>query len=119
MRKIPSCDKNNWINKRTSRLAANISLIQKNLCPLSFVDVPQQEYVNGLIAIYELNQILSERVIDPFYQKIRTCAQDVPAQDQARFIEIVEKEVMGVHEGNVGRYRVSRLEYAKWLKGWH
>lgn len=45
------------VNKRVSRLAANIPLIQNNLCPLSFVDVPQQTYVNGLLGIYELNRI--------------------------------------------------------------
>lgn len=33
------------VNKRVSRLAANIPLIQHNLCPLSFIDVPQQAYV--------------------------------------------------------------------------
>lgn len=45
------------VNKRVSRLAANIPLIRNNLCPLSFVDVPQQVYVNGLLGIYELNRI--------------------------------------------------------------
>lgn len=45
------------VNKRVSRLAANIPLIKHNLCPLSFVDMPQDLYVNGLLAIYELNQI--------------------------------------------------------------
>ncbi len=45
------------VNKRVSRLAANISLIKLNLCPLSFVDVPQKDYINGIIGIYELNQV--------------------------------------------------------------
>ncbi len=45
------------VNKRVSRLAANIPLIRRNLCPLAFVDVPQRDYVNGLIAVYELNRI--------------------------------------------------------------
>jgi len=45
------------VNKRVSRLAANIPLIRHNLCPLSFVDVPQDEYVSGLIGVYELNRI--------------------------------------------------------------
>lgn len=45
------------VNKRVSRLAANIPLIRKNLCPLSFVDVPEQIYVSGLLGIYELNRI--------------------------------------------------------------
>ena len=45
------------VNKRVSRLAANIPLVKHNLCPLSFVDVPQEDYVSGLIGIYELNRI--------------------------------------------------------------
>ena len=45
------------VNKRVSRLVANIPLIRLNLCPLSFVDVPQKTYIKGLLAIYELNQI--------------------------------------------------------------
>jgi len=45
------------VNKRVSRLAANIPLIQHNLCPLSFLDVPEDEYINGLLGVYELNRI--------------------------------------------------------------
>lgn len=41
------------VNKRVSRLAANIPLIRNNLCPLSFVDVPERAYVEGTLAIYE------------------------------------------------------------------
>ena len=36
------------VNKRVSRLAANIPFIRHNLCPLSFIDVPQQAYVDGI-----------------------------------------------------------------------
>lgn len=45
------------VNKRVSRLAANIPLIRHNLCPLSFVDVPEQPYIEGLLAVYELNRV--------------------------------------------------------------
>jgi hypothetical protein len=45
------------VNKRTSRLAANISLIKRNLVPLSFVDVPDKLYIDGLIGVYELNRV--------------------------------------------------------------
>ncbi len=45
------------VNKRVSRLAANIPLIRSNLCPLSFVDVPEQAYISGLLGVYELNRI--------------------------------------------------------------
>ncbi|RYG58013.1 Fic family protein [bacterium] len=45
------------VNKRVSRLAANIPLIQLNLCPLSFIDVPERDYIDGLLAIYEFNDV--------------------------------------------------------------
>jgi len=45
------------VNKRVSRLAANIPFIHMNLSPLSFVDVPQRDYVEGLLGVYELNRI--------------------------------------------------------------
>ena len=45
------------VNKRVSRLASNIPLIRHNLCPLSFIDVPQDDYLNGLIGVYELKSI--------------------------------------------------------------
>lgn len=45
------------VNKRVSRLAVNIPLIHGNLCPLSFVDVPERAYTDGVLGIYELNRI--------------------------------------------------------------
>jgi len=44
-------------NKRSSRLAANLPLIQHNMAPLSFIDVPLRHYTDGIIAVYELNRI--------------------------------------------------------------
>lgn len=61
------------VNKRTSRLAANIPLIRKNLCPLSFIDVPEQTYINGLLGIYEFTQ--TELLRDVFvWAYERSCA---------------------------------------------
>lgn len=61
------------VNKRTSRLAANIPLIRNNLCPLSFIDVPEEPYIQGLIGIYELNHI--ELLRDVFiWAYERSCA---------------------------------------------
>jgi hypothetical protein len=45
------------VNKRVSRLAANIPLIRQNLSPLSFIDVPQRAYIDGLLGVYELNRV--------------------------------------------------------------
>jgi len=45
------------VNKRVSRLGANMPLIKHNLCPLSFVDVPERAYIEGTLGVYERNQI--------------------------------------------------------------
>ncbi len=64
------------VNKRVSRLAANIPFIRHNLCPLSFIDVPQQAYMDALIGVYELNRI--ELLRDVFiWAYERSCQQYV------------------------------------------
>lgn len=45
------------VNKRTSRISANIPLIKKNLKPLAFVDVDQDIYLKALLGIYEKNDV--------------------------------------------------------------
>jgi Fic family protein len=155
------------VNKRVSRLAANIPLIRENLCPLSFVDVPERAYIDGVLGVYELNRIELLRDVfvwayqrscarysavrqslgdpDPFRLRYRLlvaeavaevvrggldkkaatasfrqrAAEQVPAEDQARFIEVVETEIMSLHEGNIARYRLRPAEYQAWRQGWY
>ncbi len=45
------------VNKRTSRLAANLPLIRANLCPLTFLDVSEQAYSRAILGVYELTRI--------------------------------------------------------------
>ncbi|HEX4079877.1 MAG TPA: Fic family protein [Rhizomicrobium sp.] len=45
------------VNKRVSRLAANIPLVKENLVPLSFTDVPRSTYTDAVLGVYELNRI--------------------------------------------------------------
>lgn len=43
------------VNKRTSRMSANIPLVRHNLVPLSFNDISKDDYASAVIAVYELN----------------------------------------------------------------
>ncbi|MCD8504533.1 MAG: Fic family protein [Burkholderiaceae bacterium] len=45
------------VNKRVSRIGANIPLFKHNLCPLAFIDVPEQAYIEATLGVYELIQI--------------------------------------------------------------
>jgi hypothetical protein len=62
------------VNKRTSRIASNISLLKADLAPMSFVTMDDKSYTDGLIGIYELNNVslLREICIDAY----RTSAEN-------------------------------------------
>lgn len=62
------------VNKRVSRLAANLPLIRENLNPLSFVDVPEKAYIDGILGVYERNRV--ELLRDVFvWAYERSCAR--------------------------------------------
>lgn len=68
------------VNKRTSRLMANLPLIRANLCPLSFVDVPERDYVEGLLAVYEFRRY--ELLRDVFeWGYLRSCEQYIVVRE--------------------------------------
>ena len=154
------------VNKRVSRLAANLPFIRDNLCPLSFIDVPERDYVDGILGVYELNRVELLRDVfcwayerscarysavrqslgepDPFrlrYREViadcvrnivanamdkrtataylrRRAPQAIPAADGARLVDVVETEVMSLHEGNIARFRLSPTEFDAWQKSW-
>jgi len=77
------------VNKRVSRLAANIPFIKNNLCPLSFVDVPERAYVEATLAVYEHARV--ELLRDVFiwaYQRscdqFKAVAEALPEPDPLR-----------------------------------
>jgi Fic family protein len=45
------------VNKRVSRLAANIPFIKGNLSPLSFIGLPRSSYTDAMLGVYELNKV--------------------------------------------------------------
>lgn len=59
-------------NKRTSRLAANLPLLEAGLLPISFVDFKKSDYVLGMAAFYELGdiQILAHVFIEGYLRSI-------------------------------------------------
>ncbi|TAJ77583.1 MAG: Fic family protein [Gallionellaceae bacterium] len=104
------------VNKRVSRLAANIPLIQHNLCPLSFIDVPQQAYVDAMLGVYELNRIALLRDVFVWAYE-RSCQQYVAVQQQLvppdtfrlryrnELSEVVRAIVRGAQPANEARLR--------------
>ena len=57
MAQLPYLQPFDDVNKRVSRLAANIPFIKNNLTPLSFTEVPNDVYTDAMLGVYELNRI--------------------------------------------------------------
>lgn len=69
------------VNKRVSRLAANIPLVKHNLCPLSFVDMETDDYLSALLGVYEQQRI--EYLRDVFVWSYTRSAQSYSAIRQS------------------------------------
>ncbi|MBN6111903.1 Fic family protein [Xanthomonas bonasiae] len=104
------------VNKRTSRLAANIPLIRQNLAPLSFVDVPEALYVEGTLGVYELNRV--ELLRDVFVwayerscQRYTVLRESLPAPDPLRLKhrELLQVLVADIIQHDVRRDDVARI----------
>lgn len=98
------------VNKRVSRLAANIPLVRGNLSPLSFVDLPRDDYVHGLLGVYELNRV--DLLRDVFaWAYARSCARYAavrqtlgqPDPFRLRHRELLRTAVAGVVRGGMDK----------------
>ncbi len=166
MVQLPSLQPFEDVNKRVSRFAANIPFVRRNLCPLSFVDVPVRDYIDGILGVYEHNRIELLRDVflwayerscaryaavrrslgepDPFRIRHRRLIMEVVStilrermergraiafirleveknvapNEQARLVEVIETEIMSLHEGNFARYKVTPSEYEAWRAAW-
>jgi hypothetical protein len=57
MAQLPYLQPFDDVNKRVSRMAANIPFIRANLSPLAFTDVPRDVYSLAILGVYELNRV--------------------------------------------------------------
>ncbi len=96
------------VNKRVSRLAANIPLIRNNLCPLSFIDVPERLYVEAILGVYELNRVALLRDVfmwayERSCQRYLAIRQSVGEPDAFRFQyrEAIQHVVQAIIRGNL------------------
>lgn len=76
------------INKRTSRVASNVPLLKADLAPMSFLTMDDADYIDGLIGIYELNNValLREVYIDSYLasaEKYRVLRAEVETPEKA------------------------------------
>ncbi len=91
------------VNKRTSRLLANLPLLRANLCPLTFLDVPESAYTRAVLGVYELNR--TELLRDLYLWAYERSAQEylairqnlgVPDPMRSTYREFIKETVHGV-----------------------
>jgi uncharacterized protein YbgA (DUF1722 family) len=46
-------------------------------------------------------------------------SQHIQAPDRERFIEVVENQLLSLHEGNIARYRLRSSVFVSWRETWH
>jgi len=76
------------VNKRTSRVASNIPLLKSDLAPMSFTTMDDSDYIDGLIGVYELNNValLREVYMDAYLasaEKYRILRAEVESPEKA------------------------------------
>jgi DNA-binding transcriptional ArsR family regulator len=111
------------VNKRVSRLAANIPFIKANLSPLSFIDVPRSTYTDAILGIYELNKV--DLLKDVFMWAYERSAERYGAMRQSLGdpdpFRQRHREALRQLVGDVVRRHMNRKEanayIAEWIKG--
>lgn len=88
------------VNKRTSRIASNIPLLKADLAPMSFVTMDDRGYIDGLMGIYEMNNVslLREVYIDSYLAsarnyKILRAEVDAPEKAAIAYRDFVKEAV--------------------------
>lgn len=104
-------------NKRCSRLAANIPLVQRNLCPLSFVDVDREMYTAGVLGVYELGRMdLLHDVFVWAYQ--RSCSRYAAIRQslgQPDPFRLRYRELIGVFVQEVVGKNMGKADASNWI----
>jgi hypothetical protein len=108
------------VNKRVSRLSANIPFIKRNLSPLSFIDVPRALYTDALLGVYELNKadLLRDVFIWAYERSAARYAavrQSLGEPDPFRF---KHKAALRQIVGEVVRGRMDRKAAAAYVAAW-
>lgn len=109
------------VNKRTSRLAANLPLMQANLSPLSYVNASHRDYIDATLGVYEERRI--DMLRDVFLwlyelscRRYQDARRDVRAPDPVRARYRTELNDF-VRRAVVGGVMPTKTDAAAWASG--
>lgn len=101
-----------WAYERSARRYA---AIRQSIGEPDLFRMRYREMLRSLVANViqgRINKTAATKYIDVWV------VSNVPAEDRARFVEVVESELIGMHEGNFARYRIRPSEFFAWKQVW-
>ena len=106
------------VNKRTSRLAANLPLFRANVSPLSYLNASERDYIDATLGVYEERRVdLLRDVFLWLYEiscrRYAQARQDVSAPDPMRVLYRTQLSSF-VHDVVVGGDSPTPAEAAVW-----
>ena len=108
------------VNKRVSRLAANIPLIKKNLSPLSFVDVPETLYKDAMLSIYELNrtELARDAFVWAYERSTRRYAAIRQSLGEPDLFRLRYRDPLRTAISSVIQERLPKSRASTWIEEW-
>jgi Fic family protein len=108
------------VNKRVSRLAANIPFIKANLSPLSFTGVPRSTYMDAILGVYELNKVdlLKDVFIWAYERSAERYAATRQSMGEPDPFRQRHREALRQLAGDVVRRHMGRKEATAYIAEW-
>ena len=110
------------VNKRVSRLGANIPLIKHNLSPLSFIGMPEEPYVRGTQAVCELTrtELLADVYLAAYErscQRYAAIVKSLPEPDPLRLryreqVRAMVRDIVAEGHADIGEYVAADIDPA-------
>jgi hypothetical protein len=107
------------VNKRGSRLAANIPVIRQNFCPLSFVDLEAADYVNAPYRFQRSKRGRLMRLVRPkSLRKLRETIKPKTRRTNGKSMEAIAAKLNLTLKGWYGYFKHVKSSQLGDIDGW-
>lgn len=101
-----------WAYERSAQRYAAIRQSVGEPDPFRFRHRQNLRFVVADVIKSKLDKKAAAKFVDDWATK------EIPEPETARFVEMVETELLSLHEGNFARYAVRPSEFKEWQKVW-
>lgn len=98
-----------WAYKRS---AQKYSAIQQAMGEPNLLKLTYRDVIRDVIRTIILDKVIGSEVVERIRKAIKS--HNIPAGDGLELFQVIEGEVLNLHEGNIARYKVKPSEYQAW-----